>query len=620
MNQLLICSIGPVQDFIAAARRSRDLWFGSWLLSELSKAAARAIAELESPASLIFPAPLGKDDLVPNSNFSVANKILTQVSHPPGEVAAAAEEALRKRLAAIAADALRNVHAPFDRQTAADQIAGLVEFFWVALPLARPEDYAATRARLEGLMAARKVTREFGPVTWGQDTPKSSLDGQRESVIPETAYDQFTERALYVQYGVRRGERLDGVGLLKRHGQRGQDSRFFSTSHVAALPLLKRLTPDKQGDLDRYLQVLRDLDLPTDAFGDVPGAPHPVFDRRDGHLLFEERLAEYLDEGPLGDARKALQTFLKAAFGEERPLPYYALLRADGDRMGKAINRIETPEKHRELSQKLAAFANEAREIVEAEEGWLIYSGGDDVLAFVPLHTALSCAKRLADAFANKLQGFTDAEGHAPTLSAGVAISHHLDPLSDALELARGAEREAKKSRNALAVTVSKRSGVDRTVSGVWGTLDRRLALFTGLHLADAVPDGAAYELELLGHQLQAEESDKRYLALQQAQAAEAVRILGRKQPHHGQEKKLANDILKVLTEMLQGTKPAEMQPDAAERSAVDTGERSRSAHGKLVTVDQLGRELVVARIFTDACRQAGIMSAKEQDHADMDH
>jgi CRISPR-associated protein Cmr2 len=42
-QHLWIISIGPVQEFIASARRSRDLWFGSWLLSELSKAAALRI-------------------------------------------------------------------------------------------------------------------------------------------------------------------------------------------------------------------------------------------------------------------------------------------------------------------------------------------------------------------------------------------------------------------------------------------------------------------------------------------------------------------------------------------------------------------------------------------------
>ncbi len=44
-SHLIEIHIGPVQDFIAAARRSRDLWFGSWLLSELSKAVAKAIAD-----------------------------------------------------------------------------------------------------------------------------------------------------------------------------------------------------------------------------------------------------------------------------------------------------------------------------------------------------------------------------------------------------------------------------------------------------------------------------------------------------------------------------------------------------------------------------------------------
>jgi hypothetical protein len=40
MKYLLSISIGPVQDFIATARRSRDLWFGSWLLREIRPAVA----------------------------------------------------------------------------------------------------------------------------------------------------------------------------------------------------------------------------------------------------------------------------------------------------------------------------------------------------------------------------------------------------------------------------------------------------------------------------------------------------------------------------------------------------------------------------------------------------
>src|SRR5690606_36119506 len=51
---LLLITLGPVQDFIAQARRTRDLWYGSHLLSELGRAAARAL--LDGGAQLIFPA------------------------------------------------------------------------------------------------------------------------------------------------------------------------------------------------------------------------------------------------------------------------------------------------------------------------------------------------------------------------------------------------------------------------------------------------------------------------------------------------------------------------------------------------------------------------------------
>ena len=68
---LLQISVGPVQKFIAATRRTRDLWFGSSMLSEISKAAAKAVKD--AGAELIFPEPNG--DLRPKSDLNVANVI-----------------------------------------------------------------------------------------------------------------------------------------------------------------------------------------------------------------------------------------------------------------------------------------------------------------------------------------------------------------------------------------------------------------------------------------------------------------------------------------------------------------------------------------------------------------
>src|SRR5205814_1126893 len=98
--------------------------------------------------------------------------------------------------------------------------------------------------------AARKNTRNFAPVTWGDNQPKSSIDGQLESVIPEYEYpsrrvsetEKFTKiHQLYKKYGAGPAERLSGVDLLKRHGTTILGSAFPSTSHIATLSFLQRL-------------------------------------------------------------------------------------------------------------------------------------------------------------------------------------------------------------------------------------------------------------------------------------------------------------------------------------------------------------------------------------------
>jgi len=51
----LLFAIGPIQDFIATARKTQDLWAGSYLLSYLSWSAMKVVAEEFGPDSLIFP-------------------------------------------------------------------------------------------------------------------------------------------------------------------------------------------------------------------------------------------------------------------------------------------------------------------------------------------------------------------------------------------------------------------------------------------------------------------------------------------------------------------------------------------------------------------------------------
>lgn len=214
-----------------SARRSRDLWFGSWLLSELSKAAAEEIIRQNGGDvewSLVFPAPQDLSELQ-SEEFNVANRIIARTRKDPTEIGEAVRTRVLARLREISDEAFSRVEkvANFDRSAAELQVDDLLEFFWVSCPL--KDDYPRSRRRAESLMAARKVTRDFPASKWAGPVDKSSLDGLRESVIPRDAYREMSDEELWKKYRVARGERLCGVGLLKRHGRRGQGDDFFST-------------------------------------------------------------------------------------------------------------------------------------------------------------------------------------------------------------------------------------------------------------------------------------------------------------------------------------------------------------------------------------------------------
>lgn len=587
MADLLIVTLGPIQDFIAAARRSRDLWFGSWLLSELSKATAKAMAEECGLDALVFPGVSELAELRPEKNTSVANKIVLRVpdGKDPAAVARRGEAGLRARLDSLrdqAFERIRDADGFFLRDPARDQVSDLIEFAWVSAAERGTDGYSAAREEAEALLAARKNTRLWKPVSWGAPVPKSSIDGERESVLHEDLFnrvgktDGLLPEEVRRRYGVGPTERLCGVGLLKRHGVREGSRyahRFLSTGHLAAWPLYARTREVRDPDLEtawaRYLKILEKwgIDLREQEIVQGDGWRHlPLFDRYDGSLLFENRLAELFKEVVLDreqrqkgvqEAQAALTCVLEK-IGVSTPIPYYAILQADGDRMGKAIKRQETFKKHKELSRQLDLFAQAVRGIVEGKHGGeLIYSGGDDVLAFVPLHRAVACARDLAQEFQKQLANFpVDDKKRAPTLSVGIGISHFMDPMRGALNLARRAEGLAKKERSSLAVIVDKRSGPPVEVVGTWGTLDVKLDDYVTMHRQDQVPDGAAYELRELGRLVKwseddaksdKEELEKKKADLELLVKKEAKRILGRKQAEHGEKQTIDPEVLNRL-------------------------------------------------------------------------
>lgn len=601
-SYLFLITIGPVQDFIAAARRTRDLWSGSQLLSDISREVAIYLQEMDK-VELIFPAY--SPDNKKFKNHDVVNRIVAKIEI---EDSKQFRTGLEEKIKQVFCEKYNTVFdqfvmPEFKRSCAEKQLDDLLEINWAAVLLKDDKEYNNARQQLERIMAARKNTRDFEQPTWSQaGLLSSSIDGKHQSVIAKECYVQRGDNDaikkqkfndLWQKFHISGAEQLSGIDLFKRWYQpdavKSNDHDFPSTPHIAALPFIWRYVRANLEYQSLEVQDCHNINRETTLLNAInayvknlqtiqskvkekekvvhQSSRFTHFMPYDASILFESRLREITDSDQLKDrqspelkkANKELCDFYQHLNTPDRPSPYYAILLADGDAMGQAIDKLAVKEhgieQHKQFSQKLDQFASSVRAIVESHWGALIYSGGDDVLALVPLHSLLSCAKDLHKQFDSTWSDFTDL-ATKPTLSMGIAIAHYMEPLSDTLNLARAAEKKAKafagvkdqgiSAKNALAITLSKRSGSDRTIVGSWATdFYPRLLQLIQLYRSNAIPDGYAFELDDLWQRLGS--------AVEPAiLRAEAKRIAKRKLEGKGSQ-----DLLK-LVEMLPNTKTKE--------------------------------------------------------------
>lgn len=494
MSQIvLVLAVGPVQQFIGQARRMRDLWFGSHLLSELSRAAARSLAE--DHWNLVFP-PLSRGDveLEPCDGMTrletgaapvgIGNKIVAiHEGADDGfaeQSAANARAAIIQRWETLAEKAVERAGGLLaaglgTHESPQAVISSFLELVAGWSSYSAEGDFETARAQAEQAVAARKTLRDFR--AWrGAPFRKSSLDGQRESVLKGRSGDQ-RPKDLTRQFRISDQEHLDGIGFVKRAG--GEPNQFVPVARVAVEPWLKALdqAAGRSPELDQRLKTL-EAQCQKEGLQRLQrgatrwlrgGFPY------DGEIFFEGQWPAL--EKELG-LKELCQTYVKPLFRRPlsipAPYPYVACLHADGDRMGKALGSPATAARQSELSRVLADFAGGVRDVVEDHCGLLIYAGGDDVLAILPVVHVADCAEALRSAFMARMrQLFEHPSGplpdSIPTLSIGIGIGHCLTPLAKLLELAREAERLAKqgqdlpegdpRQRNALGVIFDKRSG-----------------------------------------------------------------------------------------------------------------------------------------------------------------
>ena len=510
--------IGPVQDFIAAALRTRDLWFGSYMLSEVSRAAAGGM--VDSGAQLIFP------HTVTNIR-NVANRVLALTTVANREtVIKAGKEAAHKKMQEFldqAKRASRKIANSAGTATIIDDNIwnaqadpeDLLELYCTAVPV--DGNYADARRRLDQLTMARKNSHDFFPARYGvPGRPKSSLDGRRETVLVDPDRLKKSQNKI-IRRRLRMGnnEQLDTLGLVKRLAG-GKADQFTPTTRMAVDPWIRKVEAT-----ERDSATLKSIRAELDRLADLQA---PCISRVKGNRGIYDAMpydAGLLYPGPLGaalrdsedDREKDILQYLKKTLGSGvwqthgKPCPYYSLLLGDGDYMGDLLDKAGDAQAHQEISRQLATFAASVPEMCRKYRGHCIYAGGDDILAMAPLDKAFDLAYELQDSFGTFLE--TAGEGKRPTFSIGLVVAHMQTPLGRVRRLVNEAEKFAKEGqkdeepRNGLAILVAPRSGRELTVRFRWD--DDRLPRFrklVELYQQEELPSRFGYSLQQLAHEL----------------------------------------------------------------------------------------------------------------------
>jgi len=379
-------------------------------------------------------------------------------------------------------------------------------------------------------------------------------------VLPDMVFDMLKDDYSVVK------DLLDQLWLKK------QELKFPSTSDMATVFYKLNLPEDKaknfKYEFEKFREKLKDKILKSSS---VPALKeHPLYDI-DGEWLMEESYNPERLEREYGLTSEKFEK-VKGEYDKVlgivrdfREIPkYYALLLADGDEMGKWLKgekmpkikdlihhkviyallkyahdkdkeKIEkllcsrhpvSPSFHSLFSRRLSYFSvREVRRIVESESyGKLVYAGGDDVLALLPIDTVFACAKKLNDAFRNSLS-------RNASLSVGIVIAHHKYPLSLVLDEVRDAERKAKNEYGRASVYLKfiRRQGEVREFGVKWENWERFDDILCFMR-GGQVPSRLGYQINEVLHKIGVDESVILSNSLYEIFRIEIKRILSRKE------------------------------------------------------------------------------------------
>ena len=475
----LIFTAGPVQSFVGQARRTRDLWAGSWLLSYLSESALVAAEKSEGTAILPFRdsrsakavTSLNKSVGGYPNRFELGFSSLEQAK-VAGKAAVLAfqdawldlcDQVWSKFVAGAAEKHGLNTREVWDRQ-----VHNYWELSWVA---------ANSKSEAGHHAAARKNFRNT-PAS-PEEGFKCSLMGSHQELSGHYGAGSASRRGRFwaavrdkaTQLDLIDHEHLCAIALVKRLypktlPQLRENVPWPSTSFVAALPWLKNLKGEQLRLAQAYADCSREMTIERSESASAKEFGLPWADI-DAQVWFKSGIQRNEWELSARDQDSLLEKFKQLQDERKtKPLPYYGLLVMDGDSLGKLLERLGSPTV---LSEKLEQFASSVQSIVSKHNGRTIYAGGDDVLAMVAAENALPAAIELSEKYEQCFQG-SGAAGLA-TLSGSLTYAPLHAPFQQLIlqgHQVLDIVAKEKTGRNALVIDIVLGSGLSARWSAPW--------------------------------------------------------------------------------------------------------------------------------------------------------
>lgn len=456
MDYLFHFTVGPVQNFIFQARKTQDLYGGSFLLSHLCSTALNHVSA-EYGAQIIFPDK--GHPFKPNVFVAV---LPGQDDGKIKETGKELQDVVENELLRTGREILESLKVTLPGGFE-EQLKSRLQVYWSAVPLGQG-GYKEGYAKLQKAIGSVKNIRVFDQrVETGRKCSVSGehnvlfYRGPRKAFVPPEAVSVPQKVPLKFMAS---GENLGAMAFVKRCLERSPRLKsyrqyFPSTAGIALTGVLCFLD---QKDIKQYQELFKD------SF--------------DNELFYEENInKKYFEKYGYSVSLELAKRQLRKIYDQvhDKGLhmsKYYALVLLDGDNMGKWRSGELLPPGcdlrafHKDLTGKLTGYAGAVQQVIPDTKGKLVYCGGDDVFAFVNLDYLLPVLKELRERFPQFL-----GSGKPSTASCGVVIAHYKTPLREVISWAKKMEKEAKDiddRKDACSFAVLKRSGEIRVTKFKW--------------------------------------------------------------------------------------------------------------------------------------------------------